>query len=99
MGKASTVECSAADRSWKQLPDLVDQSASRGLELPDNRIRVEYRYSSILEHPRNRRLSHADRTGERDPDHVSSSPRSRSAPRSAISGIPRIVKWSPSMLS
>ena len=46
---------------------------------------------------RDRRLAHADRPGERDPDHASSSPRSRSAPSSGISGMPRIVKWSPSI--
>ena len=37
-----------------------------------------------LEHLRDGRLAHADRSGERDPDHDGSRPRSRSAPSSGI---------------
>src|SRR6185437_3064343 len=93
------VEGSAADRSRKELADLFDECAAGTLETADNRVGVKARYPGLLEHLRDRRLAHSNRAGERNLDHEASNPRALRAPSSGISGMPRIVKWSPSMRS
>ncbi len=92
MGKTFAIERAATYRTGEQLADLLNQSATGALQPPHHRIGVEHRDPGALEHLRHGRLAHADRPGERDPDHAASNPRSRSAPSNGISGMPRIVK-------
>src|SRR6185437_12774923 len=97
--EAIAIEGPAADRAREQLANSVDQRSTGALKLPHHRVGVEHGETRRFEHLRHRRLAHADGAGECDLDHVARRSRSRSAPRSGISGIPKMVKWSPSILS
>ncbi len=72
--------------------DALDQRSARALQPADDGIGVEHRDPGFAEHRRDRRFAHSDGPGERKADHVASSPRERSSPRSGTSGIPRMVK-------
>ena len=80
------------EQSQESARQWLRPTRRRALQPTDLGIGVEYGNPRTLEHARDRGLAHADRAGERNPDHSSSIPRSRSAPRSGMSGIPRIVK-------
>jgi hypothetical protein len=90
--ETGAVERAGANSARKDLTDPLNQSAAGRLECAHHGIGVEHRNTGALEHLRDCRLAHADGAGEGDPDHASSKLRSRSAPSSGISGIPRIVK-------
>ena len=95
--RSSTPPCTVAG---KALADRVDQSTARALQAARTiGVGIEHRHAGALEHLRDGRLAHADRAGERDRIMTAINPRSRSAPSSGSSGMPRMVKWSPSMRS
>src|SRR4029078_2472299 len=96
-GKTLAVKRAGPDAAGKDLADFLDQAAARRLKSPNDCVGVEHGHASGLEHLRDGGLAHADRPGERDLDHASNRPRSRKAPSKGISGIPSIVKLSPSI--
>ncbi len=90
--KAGAIEDSVLDRAGKPPCDRPDQHPAQTLQPVDLGVGVEQRNSGALEHRRDGRFAHSDRAGDRDLDHASISPRSRSAASNGIKGMPRIVK-------
>ena len=95
--EAIPIQRSRTDAARKHLADFLNKRPSSALKCTDHGIGVEHRHAGGFEHLGDRRFAHSNRTGEGDPDHVSSKPRSRRAQSSGISGMPKMVKWSPSM--
>jgi len=91
-GKRIAVDSARTGGPGKARLDRLDQAAARALQPPHDGVSVEHRNAGTAEHPGDRRFAHSDRACESEPDHARTSPRSRSAPRSGSSGIPRIVK-------
>src|SRR5436190_2920704 len=95
--EALPVECPAPDAARKQLPDLLHQVSARSLQLTNDCISVEHGHPRPGEYGSDRRLAHPNRPRERHAYHARIKFRSRNAPSKGRRGIPRMVKWSPSM--
>ena len=91
-GKRIAVQNAADYGPRKTGFNRVKERAVRALQRAHFAVGVEQQDAAPAEHAGHGRLAHADRSGERDTDHEASSPRSRKAPSSGSSGIPRMVK-------
>ena len=79
-GERVAVEHAVIDRARKALADRRDQLRPRPCSRRTTASASNTRDAGAREHLGDGRLAHADRAGERDPDHDGSRPRSRSAP-------------------
>jgi hypothetical protein len=67
--EAVAIERAVAHAAGEKLTDLADKTTAWTLQATDHGVGVEDRDSKPLEHLRDGRLSHPDRTGERESDH------------------------------